>query len=137
VIVEAMTQDRESGAAGCRWGLETGKRIMRRLGAQSISRNSNECRLGDEIVVIKCSSSRTGKLSVSYPMLKRIAAVIGAFAKNSSEFDLYRLSPEDCERNMTPRTGRRFSSGRVGMVNHSVFFQLGKHLGAVDISKTE
>jgi hypothetical protein len=132
-----MTQDRKSGAAAYWWGLKTGARIMRCLGAESISRNRNECRLGDEIVVIKCSASKTGRVGVSYLMLKRIAAVIGAFARNSAEFDLYRLSPEDYERHMTPTRSKGASSGKVGMVRKDIFLQLGKYLGVVDINKTE
>jgi hypothetical protein len=110
---------------------------MRCLGAEKISRNSNECRLGDEIVVIKCSSPRSKRVGVSYVMLDRLAAVIGAFARNSSEFDLYRLSPEHYERHMTPTRSKGASAGRVGIVTKNVFLQLGKYLGVVDISETE
>jgi len=70
-------------------------------------------------------------------MLKRLAAVIGAFARNSAEFDLYRLSSEDYERHMTPTKSKGASSGKVGIVRKNVFLQLGKHLGVIDITKTE
>ena len=95
------------------------------------------CRFLGEIVVIKCSASKRGEVGVSYLMLERIAAVIGAFAKNSNQFDLYRLSPEDYEEHMRPTRSKGPSSGKVGIVRKNVFLQLGKHLGVIDIGKTK
>ena len=132
-----MTQDRQSGAAANLWGHKTAARIMRCLGVKGISSNSNECRFWGEIVVIKCSASKTGGVGVSYLMLERIAAVIGAFTRNSTQFDLYRLSSEDYERHMTPTLSKGPSSGKVGIVRKNVFLQLGKHLGVIDIGKTK
>jgi len=109
--------------------------IMRCLGAKGISPKSNECQLGGDIVVIKSAAPDTDSVGVSYLMLKRIAGVIGAFARSSTRFDLYRLSSEDYERHITPTKSKGPSSGRVGIVKKAVFIQLGKHLGEIDTEK--
>ncbi len=131
-----MVQDRQSGATANTWGRETADKIMRQLGAERLSPNSNMCRLADEIVVIKCVGPKKTAVGVMYTMLKRLVAVIGAFARSSTLFDLYRLSPEDYERHMTPTRSKGRSSGRVGIVRKPVFLKKGEYLGTIEIKDT-
>lgn len=84
-----MPQDRNSGAAANRWGRETARQIASRIGATMQIRASNEALLDGQKVVIKCAAPATDSVGVTYKMLEKLDAVIGAFQLDDGSFDLW------------------------------------------------
>jgi hypothetical protein len=122
-----MPQDRNSGAAGDRYGREYGNKIARALGAQKLSKASNECVLDGERVVIKCRrKGRIQSVGVTYLMLERLAAVIGAFEEADGSYSVVSLPGERFRAAMTPTRTRGASAGRVWVVKRVVLDREGK-----------
>lgn len=105
-----------------RYGLEWGERIAVALGAEKLGQGSNECVLNGERVVIKCRHrGPVQSVGVTYLMLKRLAAVLGAFEQADGSYRIIRLSAERFASAMRPTRSRGPSSGRVGMVKREIF----------------
>ena len=79
-----MPQDRFSGAKANRYGRQCAEQIAAALGAERMHNASNEYLHNGERVVIKCARIRTTAVGVTYQMLNRIAAVLGAFEKEGA-----------------------------------------------------
>ena len=126
-----MPQDGESGAAANKYGRETAKKIMKKLGTKPISSMSNECILKGRLVAIKCSRKYTKCIGVSYLMLKRLKAVIGAFETENDYYDLYELSPRVFANNMRPTRSKGAAAGKVGLVTQSVFEAKGSFIKSI------
>lgn len=126
-----MPQDRESGAAANKYGRETARKIMKKLGTKPISSMSNECVLKGRLVAIKCSRKYTKCIGVSYLMLKRLKAVIGAFETENDYYDLYELSPRVFANNMRPTRSKGAAAGKVGLVTQSVFEAKGRFIKSI------
>jgi hypothetical protein len=116
-----MPQDRSSGAEGDRYGREFGKRIAAALGAKPLTTGSNECLLNGDRIVIKCAHEGTKSVGVSYKMRERIKAVLGAFEEANGSYRVLRLPVERCASVSTPTRSRGASSGKVGIIQRSVF----------------
>ena len=116
-----MTQDRSSGAEGDRYGREFGRRVAAALGAEVLGNGSNECLLNGERVVIKCAHEGTKSVGVSVKMLERIKAVLGAFEEADGSYRVLRLPVQQCANVSTPTRSRGASSGKVGIIQRSVF----------------
>lgn len=71
-----MPQDSESGCIAARWDRETARRVAAAFGAIDLAANSNECRLRDKQVVIKCAAPATNSVGDTYLMLDRSDLVI-------------------------------------------------------------
>lgn len=126
-----MPQDRKSGAAANKYGRETARKIMKKLGTKPISSMSNECILKGSLVAIKCSRKYTKCIGVSYLMLKRLKAVIGAFETENDYYDLYELSPRVFANNMRPTRSKGAAAGKVGLVTQSVFEAKGRFIKSI------
>lgn len=126
-----MPQDRESGAAANKYGRETARKIMKKLGTKPISLMSNECILKGRLVAIKCSRKYTKCIGVSYLMLKRLKVVIGAFETENDYYDLYELSPRVFANNMRPTRSKGAAAGKVGLVTQSVFEAKGRFIKSI------
>jgi hypothetical protein len=124
-----MSQTTISGAQASRWGLRCGRALAALLGASNPQGNSNECKLNGQKVVIKCAHINTDSVGVSYRMLERLDAVIGAFEVADSEFEIWQLSPEVYRTKMTGTKSQGPSAGKVGIVKRSVFQEYGTSLG--------
>lgn len=121
-----MPQDKNSGAEANRYGREWGERIAAALGAQKLRRSSNECVLKGERVVIKCAHRRrVQSVGVTCLMLKRLAAVLGAFEEPDGSYRVLRLTAERFKSAMRPTRSRGPSAGRVGIVKRAIFEQDG------------
>ncbi len=119
-----MPQNRKSGAAAVEYGLETGRKIAKALGAKKIGNSrSNEYDLEGKKIVIKCARATTKSVGVPYHMLKRLDAVIGSFETEAGSYELYEMTPETYVRNMKPTRSKGASSGRVGVVSKSTFIK--------------
>ena len=108
-----MTQDRTTGTAANLWGRETARRITAVIGAHPVNKNSNECLWKGRRFLIKSANPRVTSVGVSYKMIERLHAVLGAFRKSGSTFALYELDPKICSNNMTPTRSKGPSKNRV------------------------
>jgi len=124
-----MSQTSLSGAQASKWGLRCGKALAAQLGASNPQGNSNECELNGERVVIKCAHLNTDSVGVSYLMLERLDAVIGAFELENGEFEIWRLSPDIYRQEMTGTRSQGPSAGKVGIVKKRIFQEYGTSLG--------
>lgn len=128
-----MSQDRESGAAANAWGRRTAISVAEHLGATNLSSGSNECVLNGERVVIKCAAARTSSVGVTFKMLERLDAIIGAFQLEDGAFELWSLSPSVFESEMTDTRSLGASAGKVGIVRKDVFRERGSPIGIVQL----
>jgi len=123
-----MPQDRDSGAAGNRYGHECGEKIAAALGAKRIrpDGNSNECVLDELRVVIKCSRATTQQqVGVLCKMLARLDAVVGAFENRDGSYDVLRLSAKDYSETMRVRS---YPGGDLGLVHRRAFVEKGQSI---------
>jgi hypothetical protein len=123
-----MAQDRASGAAAAEWGKRTARALAEKLGATKPTGNSNECLLEGSRVVIKCAGPATQSVGVTFSMLDRLDAVVGAFQRDDGAFEVWSLAPAVFKQYMRD-TRSRGSGGRVGLVERQVFQAKGKALG--------
>jgi hypothetical protein len=128
-----MPQDRESGAKANKYGRETAKKIADKIGAKSISKISNEFKLHDRKITIRCAKHSTNDYGVTYKMLERVDAVFAAFEQESNKYELYEISPYIFKNNMRETQSRGASAGKVGLVRKSVFVKEGKFICSVKI----
>lgn len=127
-----MPQDRESGARAVHYGLETARKIAAAVGGRKIGDSrSNEFRVADRMIVIKCARSTTDSIGVSYQMLDRVAAVWGAFELDDGSYDLYEMVPDIFREHMRPTRSTGPSAGRVGIVRKSAFYAHGRFFRCV------
>jgi hypothetical protein len=126
-----MPQNRNTGAAANLWGRHTARRIMAAIGARPVNGNSNECLWKGRRFVIKSANPGVARVGLSYKMIEHLHAVLAAFRKSGSTFELYELDPKICSDNMTPTRSKGPSKGRVGMVRRAVFIEQGKALGEI------
>jgi len=128
-----MPQDKRSGEEGNTYGHECGKEIAAALGALKLNPASNECLLNGDRVVIKCTHKKTNSVGVTYEMLKRIRAVVGAFEEKDGSYSIMILPAEDYIVHMSETRSRGSSAGKVGIVSKSLFHQHGRRLPSVRI----
>jgi hypothetical protein len=126
-----MPQDRETGAAGNAFGHETAPRIAQALGATRLSKSSNEFALQGRRLVIKCARVNTSSVGVTYKMLDRIEAVLGAFEEQDGRFGIYEISAAEFRERMRPSQSKGPSEGKVGLVARKDFHQHGKLVSRV------
>jgi hypothetical protein len=126
-----MTQDRASGAAANEWGRVTARAIASKIGAVMKSRTSNEATLDGKNVVIKCAASATDSVGVTFKMLDRLNAIIGAFQLDDESFELWSLAPEKFRQEMRDTRSRGSAAGKVGIVRKDVFEKKGRLLARI------
>jgi hypothetical protein len=126
-----MTQDRAGGAAAARWGKQTARALAQKLGATKPTGESNECLMDADRVVIKCAAPATDRVGVTFKMLDRLDAVVGAFQRDDGAFELWSLTPTLFRQHMQDTRSRGSSAGKVGLVTRDVFQAKGKALGKV------
>ena len=131
-----MPQDRSSGAAANAYGRETARKIAIAIGAISLSDKSNEFKLGDRQITIRCAKRNTTKLGAPYQVIARADAVIAALEQHNGEYKLYELDAAIFKQNMAPTQSKGSSAGRVGLVNRSLFLKRGKFIQNITL-KTE
>jgi hypothetical protein len=126
-----MPQDRYTGAAGNAFGRETAPRIGQALGAARISKTSNEFRLQGRRVVIKCARVATSSVGVTYKMLERLEAVLGAFEEPDGRFGVYEISAAEFGRRMRPSQSKGSGEHKVGLVAKRDFLDRGRLVNRV------
>lgn len=126
-----MGQDRASGAAADKWGRETASALAQKLGATQLSGSSNECRLDNDRVVIKCAAAGNDSVGVTFKMLDRLEAVVAAFQREDGAFDVWCLTPFAFKAHMRDTRSLGASAGKVGLVRRDVFESKGKSIGRV------
>lgn len=129
-----MPQDRESGAAGAKFGREAAKIIAKKLSATKEGRSdSNEYLLKGKHIVIKCAHRRTPSVGISYHMLERMDSILGAFETDSGTYELYELSPAQFKKYMEPTRSQGPSKGKVGIVKKAIFYEKGAFLKELNL----
>ncbi len=129
-----MPQGQESGARAVEYGLQTARKIAEKLGGMKIGQvRSNEFKIDDRQVVIKCAKITNNKVGVPYRMLDRVAAIWGSFETENGTYDIYEMRPDTYRENMRPTRSTGGSAGRVGIVNKSAFIDRGKFFMNLDI----
>jgi len=131
-----MSQDRESGQRAVEYGLKTALRIAQTLGATKTgSPRSNEYKLENRAIVIKCARMNTSSVGVSYKMLDRVTAILGSFEVEKNVYDIYEMNPNVYRGLMTPTHSTGPSAGRVGMVTKSEFGRKGRFLRHINVGQ--
>src|SRR5262245_3445627 len=128
-----MTQDRTSGAAANEWGRRTARALAERLGATTPTGVSNACLLDESRVVIKCAAVSNNQVGVTFSMLGRLDAIIGAFQRDDGKFELWSLAPSIFRTHMRPTRSRGTAAGKVGLVRRDLFQAKGKALGTLSL----
>lgn len=117
-----MPQNRETGAAAVRYGIETARKIAAVIGAVKVGDpRSNEYDWTGRKIAIRCARRRTSEVGVTHKMLERVDTIIGSFEKENGSYDLYGMTRRMYSENMTPTQSQGRSSGQVGKVKKSVF----------------
>jgi hypothetical protein len=125
-----VPQDRETGAKASKWGHRMAELIAREISALGMRKTSNECKLGEERIVIKCANIRTQSVGVTYRMLERLDRIVAAFRLDDGSFELWALSPAEFRSAMRES---RTSAGKTGLVERAFFERHGKSLGRVRV----
>jgi hypothetical protein len=129
-----IPQERESGARAVEYGLLTAQKITEKIGGKKIGTAwSNEYEIDKRKIVIKCARSTTNSVGVSYHMLDRVDAIWGSFEIENGTYKIYEMKPDTYREHMIPTRSKGPSSGRVGIVRRSTFFDLGKFLMIINI----
>lgn len=129
-----MLQGQESGARAVEYGLQTARKIAEKLGAVKIGKaRSNEYKINNRQIVIKCARMTTNSVGVPYQMLDRVAAILGSFETEDGSYDIYEMGPETYRENMKPTRSTGPSAGRVGIVRKSTFVDQAKFLMNIQI----
>jgi hypothetical protein len=124
-----MPQDRESGARAVEYGLQTARKIAERIGGTKVGKvRSNEYKVNNRKVVIKCARVETNSVGVPYQMLDRVSAILGSFEIERGTYDIYEMKPDVYREHMRPTQSKGPSAGRVGIVRRSTFIDQGKFL---------
>lgn len=125
-----MVQTTQSGAAANTFGRETAPKIAREIGAAMTGPQSNEAILDGKHVVIKCAGKHTTSIGVTYTMLKKLDAVIGAFQHKTGAYQVFSLPAAVFAANARDSASAS-AHGRVGLVTKKVFEAEGKLIKVV------
>jgi hypothetical protein len=128
-----VPQNQNSGAEANDWGRQTARVIAETIGAEMLSKNSNECNLMGERAVIKCAKVSTDSVGVTYQMLERIQFILGAFQAENGKFDIYKLPASIFQENMRATASQGSAKGKVGIVRKSIFHASGKFMSSVEV----
>jgi hypothetical protein len=128
-----MSQNKESGAKAVQYGKKTARTIGEKIGAISTSNTSNEFKHKDRYVTIRCAHKKTSSVGVSYKMLNRVDAIIGAFEQKKGQYKLCEITTTQYLENMTETKSTGKSAGKVGKVSRSYFINEGKPLETVNL----
>ena len=129
-----MPQNRESGARANEYGRENAKRIAEKIGAESISRRSNEFELQGKKITIRSAKFSTNDLGVPYIMLERIDAIFAALEQKNGKYELYKISPGMFKKNMRETRSKGPAAGKVGLVRKSVFVNEGEFICSINFN---
>lgn len=124
-----MPQDRKSGQKANLYGHETSRRIADKIGAISISDDSNEFLFEGRLVTIRCAKTGNNQVGVTYAMLDRVDLVIAAFEKEKNLYELFEITPALYSQFMRDSK----DEGHVGLVTKKIMHEHGKMFRAVQI----
>lgn len=128
-----MPQDRETGARANRYGRETAKKVAERIGANSVSKTSNEFELQGRRTTIRCARCSNSNPGASYKMLERVDAVFAALEQENGEYRLYEISPSVFKENMRDTRSKGPAAGRVGLLRRSAFVNEGRFVRSLRV----
>lgn len=111
-----MGQDMESGRAANEYGHAMAAKIANFLGAELLSKSSNESILDGERIAIKCAQRKTPQIGLSLAMLGRVRDIIAALEDQDGGYTLYRVDPQWYRSAMAPSRSNSPSARTVMMV---------------------
>ena len=124
-----MPQDTVSGSEANIYGHKTARLIADRIGAVSVSDNSNEFAYLGRLVTIRCAKRTTTDVGVTFLMLERVDCIIGAFEKDDGAYQLIEMTPALYKLEM--RDSKQ--EGKVGLVRRTTFEKRGHVMATVSI----
>ncbi len=110
----------------------TAQKIAIKIGAKSISKNSNEFIFKCKNITIRCAKHLNNNFGVSYKMPERVDSIIDASEQKNGQYALYEISPKIFKKKMRES---KTSKGKVGLVSKSVFITEGKLVCRVSINE--
>jgi hypothetical protein len=116
-----MPQDRESGAAGNRYGREMAAIIADLLGTRLSGRVSNEAVFEGRAVVIKCAAPKTDQVGVPTGMLARLDAILGVFEQEDGSVVIWELPVGNYRARMEESRSASHAPGSLMKVRNKVF----------------
>jgi len=122
-----MPQDAESGKRANIYGHKTSQLIAEKIGAISVSDNSNEFALGGHLITIRCAKEGNLQVGVLYSMLDRVDSVIAAFEEKTGVYQLYEMSPFLYKIYMRDSK----NEGIIGLVAKKTFMEVARALDTV------
>jgi hypothetical protein len=129
-----VPQDRESGAAGDRFGRKTAPLVAARIGATMLGRGrDNTADYEGKRAVIKAARQRTTSVGVTYSMLDNLDVIVGAFEEESGEFTIYALDAAFYRDHMRPSRSLSHRKNKVGKVSRRLFEDHGKQVDRVKL----
>jgi len=96
-----MVQNRESGAAGNKYGHMMGEEVAKFLGTKLLSKSSNEVILDGQRIVVKSARKKTPEIGLSINMLERVQSIIAAIENEDGSYTLYRVETQWYKEKMT------------------------------------
>lgn len=111
-----MGQDMESGRAANEYGHAMAAKIANFLGAELLSKSSNESILDGERIAIKCAHQKTPQIGLSLAMLGRVRDIVAALEDQDGGYTLYRVDPQWYRAAMVPSRSNSPSAWTVMMV---------------------
>src|SRR3972149_596759 len=108
-----MVQDKDTGKAANAFGRENAKRVAKYLGAEMLSKNSNEAIYNRETIVIKSARQRTPEIGLSEAMLSRIDYVVASLENEESNLVLYKINPAWYRRHMVASRSKSLSADKI------------------------
>ena len=112
-----MVQNRESGAAGNKYGHIMGEKVAKFLGTKLLSKTSNEIILHGQRIVIKSAREKTPEIGLSTNMLERVQCIIAAIENEDGSYTLYRVETHWYKEKMTQSRSKSDVKGKIKKVS--------------------
>ena len=112
-----MVQNRESGAAGNKYGHMMGEKVATFFGTKLLSKSSNEMILDGQRIVVKSARNKTPKIGLSTNMLKRVQSIIAAIENEDGSYTLYLVETQWYKKKMTQSLSRSDVKGKIKKVS--------------------
>lgn len=112
-----MVQDKDTGRAANAFGRENAERVAKYLGAEKLSKNSNEAIHNGKRIVIKSARQRTPEIGLSEATLSRINYVVASLENEEANYVLYKINPAWYRRHMVPSRSKSPSAHKIWMIS--------------------
>lgn len=112
-----MVQNRESGAAGNKYGHMMGEKVATFFGTKLLSKSSNEMILDGQRIVVKSARKKTPKIGLSINMLERVQSIIAAIENEDGSYTLYQVETQWFKEKMTQSMSKSDVKSKIKKVS--------------------